>query len=274
MKIEPSYYAIIPANVRYDKDLAPNAKLLYGEITSLCNQKGYCYAQNSYFSELYGVSKTSISKWISSLINKGYIRSVINYKEGTKEILSRYLTIVINPIEEKLNTPIKEKLTDNIIDINNTVNNKINNDSTTTEVVVEGSKKNKKDLLYKRVIDAYYLFYQEKNGLPPKIDGAAGNAAKAIITYFKTVARAKDQTLADDTERLDDEVVKMLEYVFINWSLVRPFLAGQYNLTQINSNLNNIISDIKAANKDTRKQVNTANAFTYFKNVYNDSKRP
>lgn len=274
MKIEPSYYAIIPANVRYDKDLAPNAKLLYGEITSLCNQKGYCYAQNSYFSELYGVSKTSISKWISSLINKGYIRSVINYKEGTKEILSRYLTIVINPIEEKLNTPIKEKLTDNIIDINNTVNNKINNNSTTTDVVVEGSKKNKKDLLYKRVIDAYYLFYQEKNGLPPKIDGAAGNAAKAIITYFKTVARAKDQTLADDTERLDDEVVKMLEYVFINWSLVRPFLAGQYNLTQINSNLNNIISDIKAANKDTRKQVNTANAFTYFKNVYNDSKRP
>lgn len=128
MKIEPSYYAIIPANVRYDKDLAPNAKLLYGEITSLCNQKGYCYAQNSYFSDLYGVSKTSISKWISSLINKGYIRSVINYKEGTKEILSRYLTIVITPIEEKLNTPIEKKLKDNTTSINNTINNKISFD--------------------------------------------------------------------------------------------------------------------------------------------------
>ena len=118
-----SYYAIIPANVRYDPDLTANAKLLYGEITALCNEKGYCWATNEYFSNLYGVSKTSISKWISSLIKKGYINSEIIYKEGTKEILNRYLRIVNAPIEEKLNTPIEDKLKDNNTSFNNKVNN-------------------------------------------------------------------------------------------------------------------------------------------------------
>ena len=138
MGIQRAYYAIIPANVRYDKTLTPNAKLLYGEITALCNEKGFCWASNEYFSELYGVSKTSISKWISSLIERGYLQSEIIYKEGSKEILNRYLRIVKDPIEEKLNTyltkvkdpieeklntPIEEKLKDNNTYINNTMNN-------------------------------------------------------------------------------------------------------------------------------------------------------
>jgi hypothetical protein len=118
-----SYYAIIPANVRYDKDLTPNAKLLYGEITALCNEKGYCWSENSYFANLYGVSNTSISKWISILVKKRYITSQITYIEGTKQIDKRYLRIVNYPIEEKLNTPIEEKLNENTTNFNNTLNN-------------------------------------------------------------------------------------------------------------------------------------------------------
>ena len=124
MEEKPNYYANIPANVRYDSDLTANAKLLYGEITALCNDKGYCWATNEYFANLYRVSKTSISKWISSLIKKGYIFSETLYKEGTKEILNRYLSIVKYPIEEKLNTPIEEKLKENNTYINNTSINK------------------------------------------------------------------------------------------------------------------------------------------------------
>ena len=121
--IPVSYYAIIPADVRYDTNVCPNAKLLYGEITALCNRRGYCWANNSYFAELYNVSKTSISKWISQLIENGYVVSTIQYKDGTKEILNRYLRIVSYPIEEKLSTPIEEKLKDNTTSFNNTFNN-------------------------------------------------------------------------------------------------------------------------------------------------------
>ena len=55
----PSYYAIIPANVRYDSRLSANEKLMFGEITCLCNKHGVCWAKNSYFAELYEVSLKS-----------------------------------------------------------------------------------------------------------------------------------------------------------------------------------------------------------------------
>ena len=131
-ELQRSYYAIIPANVRYDKDLTPNAKLLYGEITALCNEKGHCWATNDYFSNLYGVSKTSISKWINSLVKKGYVSSEIVYVEGTKQIDNRYLTIIQYPIKEKLNTPLEEKLNTIIKDTNTYTNNMNNTDMNNT----------------------------------------------------------------------------------------------------------------------------------------------
>lgn len=112
MEDKRSYYAIIPANIRYDKNITPNAKLLYGEITALCNEKGYCWATNEYFSKLYGVSKQSISKWIKSLKDNNYISVEMIYREGTKEILNRYIKIIEYPMKENLNTPIQENAND------------------------------------------------------------------------------------------------------------------------------------------------------------------
>ena len=74
-KITPGYYAIIPADVRYAKNLNANAKLLYGEITALCNKEGYCWASNTYFAELYGCTPQSISNWIQELVSQDFIRT-------------------------------------------------------------------------------------------------------------------------------------------------------------------------------------------------------
>ena len=156
-----SYYAIIPANVRYDTNLKDKAKLLYGEITALCNEKGYCWATNDYFASLYGVSKTTISLLIKNLIESGYINSQIIYKEGTKEILNRYLSIVTDPIKENLNTPIKEKLKDNNTSINNTINNTYNKrfSKPTIEQVKEYCLERKNNVNPEQFID-----YYEANG--------------------------------------------------------------------------------------------------------------
>ena len=69
----PGYYAIIPANVRYDKELTPLARLFYGEITCLCNEFGYCVARNQYFADLYGISAISVKRIVRQLECKKYI---------------------------------------------------------------------------------------------------------------------------------------------------------------------------------------------------------
>ena len=118
MEEKPNYFAVIPANVRYDKDLKDKAKLLYGEIVALSNQYGYCYASNKYFADLYNVTTTTISLLIKNLVDKGYVESEIVYKEGTKEILNRYLKI--------FKGGYLKNLKDNNTSINNKENNNIN----------------------------------------------------------------------------------------------------------------------------------------------------
>lgn len=126
---QKAYYAIIPAEVRYDKDLPPNAKLLYGEITALCNDKGYCWATNQYFADLYHSSISAVQKWVSALVKKGYINLELVYKEGTKQVLHRklYITPGVNiytTSHKNLYDPGVNICVENNKDINNTFNNK------------------------------------------------------------------------------------------------------------------------------------------------------
>lgn len=94
MEIKKAYYAVIPATVRYDKRIPANAKLLYGEITALCNQSGLCWAENTYFANLYEVNNRTIQGWINALLNAGYIRRDIQYGEDSKTVIRRCLSIV------------------------------------------------------------------------------------------------------------------------------------------------------------------------------------
>lgn len=96
-KDKKNYYAIIPANVRYNKRLSPLTRLIYGEITALSNEKGYCFATNAYFANLYSMSNVSISRCISELKEHNYIRVVYDIKE--KNVDKR--KIYINNLENK-----------------------------------------------------------------------------------------------------------------------------------------------------------------------------
>lgn len=93
MNENPNYYAIIPAEVRYDKDLSSTAKLLYAEITSLCSKSGECWATNEYFSNLYSTSERTISRLLKLLKDKNYISIELIYKSKSKEIEKRAIKL-------------------------------------------------------------------------------------------------------------------------------------------------------------------------------------
>lgn len=229
--VQRSYYAVLPANVRYDKNITPNAKLLYAEITALCNDKGYCWAGNAYFAELYGVTKTSISNWISSLQKNGYIDVQLIYKENSKEIQSRHISIANNiPIQNNLNTytknivgGIQKNFTDNTKIINTKKDEIISKDIITQKqksLIPKETKKAKKtkDIVTMRnMINAFtenenireklleYFNMRVKKGLQPnqwKIilddlrDYAGENAKVAVDKINNAIAGGYMQIIA------------------------------------------------------------------------------
>lgn len=135
------YYAVIPADVRYDTRLTSGAKLLFAEITALSNDKGFCWAGNKYFASLYSVSERNITRWINELVDCGYVFRDIEYYPNTKEIRSRVLQIVNqngNQMsvgvdknvsrggDKNVRYPTDKNVRENNININ-TINNNINN---------------------------------------------------------------------------------------------------------------------------------------------------
>ena len=97
---KPGYWAVIPATVRYDPALPPNAKLLYGEITALSNAKGYCYAQNRYFSALFGLSDRSVCRLLAALAKGGYLRTDVLRDPATNAVRERRLYAVYGQGDE------------------------------------------------------------------------------------------------------------------------------------------------------------------------------
>ena len=100
--MKPNYYAIIPAEVRYNNKLTANSKLLFGEITALTNKTGVCWANNKYFAELYSVDKKTVSRWIHQLQEEGYLDIVMEYNKETKQITKRSMKITTSTPMDKI----------------------------------------------------------------------------------------------------------------------------------------------------------------------------
>ncbi|MBQ6631912.1 MAG: helix-turn-helix domain-containing protein, partial [Romboutsia sp.] len=121
MEEKPNYFAIIPADVRYDEELKLGAKMMYGEITSLTYKTGECWASNNYFATLYKVTPQAISKWIKALEKQKYI--TIEYEKEGKSITKRIIKLVSTTVDRGINHSLEgyqPEIKGNNTSINNT----------------------------------------------------------------------------------------------------------------------------------------------------------
>jgi hypothetical protein len=238
MEEKPNYYAIIPAEVRYDNDLRANEKLFFGEIVALSNTTGVCNASNNYFANLYGVVPSAISKWVKDLEEKEYI--FVEYIKNGKEILERKITItgihkydkvftkVVEGYSQKNNRGYSQKFKENNININNTSINNIKENI--KRKYFENEELNdlfneflelRKKLKCKNTDRAITLLLNELNKYPNDIKKEMIN--NSIMGSWKSVYPLKNTKRTEPIpewfdkeikeEETSDEVKELLKYV-------------------------------------------------------------
>ena len=185
---KPSFYAILPAHVRYEKRLKPAERLLFAEISALTNKFGYCTASNGYFAELYETKKETVSRWISHLSELGFVKLEMVY-EG-KQIKGRKIWIdekVMTPIDEKVMTPIDEKVKGNNTRLNNT---RLNNTRLNNTPLPPSDENGKDDLNANAFVSADAKTYGQVN--------------QEILQTVEQEAEAEQSTLKTNNESKTD----------------------------------------------------------------------
>lgn len=85
----------IPISIARDPVLQkrPNTIILMGEIISMLNVTGEFFMGNSEIAKRLGVTPSAVKKYLNILEEQGYISRKIVYKENSKEILGRKITL-------------------------------------------------------------------------------------------------------------------------------------------------------------------------------------
>lgn len=66
--------ALVPEAMLCYKGLAPNAKLLYGQLCRYAGENGYCYPGQARLARDMGLSVRAINKLLAQLVSEGFIK--------------------------------------------------------------------------------------------------------------------------------------------------------------------------------------------------------
>ena len=271
MNENPSYYAIIPAEVRYDKRLRANEKLMYGEITCLTQKEGYCYASNNYFASLYDVTPQAVSHWVSNLEKAGYIK--LEYVYNGKEIKERRMRLVSTKVEEGINktlgvsTKVEEGINKTLIGYqqkfkeNNTSINNINSNNT-NNVCADSFSENENEEVKNQSQDFNWGDLQEELWFFINDNNTEGRHRKILIksknkiNFIQTDCRELVENLKNEKPiDIRQAFFNFLEVVCLDdrtwWKAcgLSSFIKNYYRFTAENYQLADYLDSKKGENK-------------------------
>ncbi len=89
----------IPAEILLNEELTDKEKLILAMILYLSEETRSCFASNKYIANIVKITADRVSKIISSLREKNYIKVKLKYKTDSREIEERQIL----PIVENIN---------------------------------------------------------------------------------------------------------------------------------------------------------------------------
>ena len=226
-----NYYAILPASVRYAKNIPAAAKLFYAEITALTNAAGYCYASNKYFTELYEISERTIRNWLAVLKDEKLITIQI-LKDAKGQVKERRIYLVSpaanncpTPTAENYRTPGAKNCRYNSIEVN-TIDSFINNNKA-------GSKNLNKELKEK-----FIEFYDAEKPAPYYWTAKDAGGLAQLINKIRATLKATDQGNGED--KIIASFSAMLQTLAKD---PNAWLYKNLSIPLINSKFNEILSN-------------------------------
>lgn len=209
--VRPGYYAVIPADVRYDDRIPANAKLLYGEISALIGSDGFCFASNQYFADIYGLTPVTVARLVSKLEDAGYIKRELE-KDKTGQVVRRkiYLSVSVpdvQPLNNFDNTPKQncgEGINKNVKDTNTSITNiekenkkekaakpaQLSDDELRTlvtdciqKVATERWTRDDKNTLYRLVMDLYDPAREVRKAHPMRTERSVNRTFRSLICW-------------------------------------------------------------------------------------------
>ena len=114
MEEKLSYYVVIPMPIYDDETLKDSAKLLYGLISSLINEEGYCFASNEYLAKKRKTTPQNISRLLNELEKKEYI-VIIYLRDGAiiknrKIYINSRLTEMLTAINQNVKCTVNQNV--------------------------------------------------------------------------------------------------------------------------------------------------------------------